>query len=102
MPADLKNLFLSGALPGAQRKQLVREIKMKEGTWMVGKPKRNTTQSQYKGTSGSSGGVKRSHSHSRTQSQKKQQLKKPRGTQLQTGTYKIAVVGIRMAIVAPT
>jgi hypothetical protein len=72
---------------------------MKEGTWMVKKTKRITPSSQDKETAGSSGGVKRPHSHSSTQSQEKQQPKKPRSTQVQTGTYKEAVVGIKMAIV---
>jgi hypothetical protein len=75
---------------------------MKEGTWMVGKPKRNNPPSQDKGTAGSSGGMERPHSDSRKQSQEKQQPKKPKSTQVHTGTYKRAVVGIRMAIVAPT
>jgi hypothetical protein len=73
---------------------------MKEGTWMVEKPKRKTPPSQDKGTAGSSGGVKRPHSS--TPSQEKQQPKKSRSTQVQTGTYKEAVVGILMAIVAPS
>jgi hypothetical protein len=85
-------------LSGAQRKKLVRERKMKERTWMVEKPKRNTPPSQDKGTAGSSGGVKRPHSDSSTPSQEKQQPKKSRSTQVQTGTYKEAVVGIKMAI----
>jgi hypothetical protein len=46
--------------------------------------------------------VKRPHSDSSTPSQEKQQPKKPRSTQVQTGTYKEAVVGIKMAIVAPS
>jgi hypothetical protein len=72
---------------------------MKEGTWKVEKPKRKTLPSQDKGTAGSSGGVKRPHSDSSTPSQENQQPKKPRSTQVQTGTYKEAVVGIKMAIV---
>jgi hypothetical protein len=60
-------------LSGAQRKKkLVRERKMKEGTWMLGSPKRKTPPSQVKGTAGSSGGVKRPHSGSSTPSQEKQ------------------------------
>jgi hypothetical protein len=89
-------------LSGAQRKKLVRERKMKEGTWMVGEPKSKTPPSEDKGTAGSSGGVKRPHSDSSIPSQEKQQPKKPRRTQVQTGTYKEAVVGIKMAIVAPS
>ena len=65
-------------LSGAQRKKLIRERKMKEGTWMEEKPKRKTPPSQDKGKAGSSGGVKRPHSDSSTPSQEKQQLKKPR------------------------
>jgi hypothetical protein len=87
-------------ISGAQRKKLVRERNMKEGTWMVEKPKRKTLPSQDKGRAGSSGGVKRPHSYSSTPSQEKQQPKKPRSTQVQTGTYNEAVVGIKMAIVA--
>jgi hypothetical protein len=75
---------------------------MKEGTWMVEKPKRRTPPSQDKGTAGSSGGVKRPHSDSSTPSQEKQQRKTRRSTQVQTGTYKEAVVGIKMTIVAPS
>jgi hypothetical protein len=81
------NLDLANRLSGAQRKKLVRERKM-EGTWMVEKKKRKTPPSQDKGTAGSSGGVKRPHSDSSTPFQEKQQLKKPRSTQVQTGTYK--------------
>jgi hypothetical protein len=69
---------------------------------MVEKPKRKTPPSQDKGTAGSSGRVKRPHSDSSTPSQEKQQPKKPRSTQVQTGTYKEAVVGSKMAIVAPS
>jgi hypothetical protein len=64
-------------LSGGQRKYLVRERKMKEGTWMVEKPKRKTPSSQDKETAGSSGGVKRPHSDSSTSAQEKQQPKKP-------------------------
>ena len=44
-------------------------------------------------------GCKRPHSDSSTPSQEKQQPKKPRSTQVQTGTYKEAAVGIKMTIV---
>jgi hypothetical protein len=74
---------------------------MKEGTW-IEKQNRKTPPSQDRETAGSSGSVKRPHSDSSTPSQEKQQTKKPRSTQVQTGTYKEAVVGIRMAIVAPS
>jgi hypothetical protein len=65
-------------LSGAQRKKLIRERKMEEGTWMVEKPKRKTPPSQDKGTVGSSWGLKRPHSDLSTPSQEKQQPKKPR------------------------
>jgi hypothetical protein len=83
----------------AQRKKLIRERKMKEGTWTVEKPKRKTPPSQAKRVAGSSGGVKRPHSDSSTPSLEKQQPKKPRNTQVQTETNKQAVVGIKMAII---
>jgi len=66
---------------------------------MAEKPKRKTPPSQDKGTVESSGGVKRPHSDLSIPSQEKQQPKKPRNTQVQTGTYKEAAVGIKMAIV---
>jgi hypothetical protein len=69
-------------LSGAQRKKLVRERKMEEGTWMVEKPKWKTLPSRDKGTARSSGGVKRPYSDSSTPSQEKQQPKKPRSTQV--------------------
>jgi hypothetical protein len=75
------------------------EKKMEEGTWMAEKPKRKTPPSQDKGTAGNSGDVKRPHSHSSTPSQEKQKPKKSRNTQVQTGTYKEAAVGIKTAIV---
>jgi hypothetical protein len=55
-------------LSGAQKKKLIRERKMKEGTWIKKKKKRKTPPSQDKGTAGSSGGVKRPHSDSSTPS----------------------------------
>jgi hypothetical protein len=67
---------------------------------MIEKPKRKIPPSQDKGTAGSSGGEKRPHSDSSTPSQEKQE--KPRSTYVQTGTYKEAVVGIKMAIVTPS
>ena len=85
-------------LSGAQRKRLIRERKMREGTWTVEKPPRKTPSSQAKGEVGSSGGVKRPHSDSSTPSLEKQQPKKPRNIQVQTETYKEAVAGIKMAI----
>ena len=58
-------------LYGAQRKKLIKERKMREGTWMQEKPNRKNTPSQDKGKAGSSGGVKRPHSDSSTPSQEK-------------------------------
>jgi hypothetical protein len=78
-------------LSGAQRKRLTKETKMKEGTWTEKKPPTKTPLSQEKGAGRSSGGVKRSHSDSSTPSSETQQPKKPRSTQLQTGSYKEAV-----------
>ena len=86
-------------LSGAQRKKLITERKMKEATWTEEKPKRKTPPSQVKGTVGSRGGVKRPHSDSSTPPHEKQQPKKPGSTQVQSGTYKEAAVGIKMAIV---
>ena len=86
-------------LSGAQRKRLIRERKMREGTWTEKKPPRKTLSSQNKDVAGSSGGVKRPHSDSSTPSLEKQQPKKPRNTQVQTGSYKEAVVGMKMAII---
>jgi hypothetical protein len=48
-------------ISGAQRKRLIRERKMKEGTWTEKKPPIKTPSSEDKGTVGSSGGVKRPH-----------------------------------------
>jgi hypothetical protein len=85
-------------ISGAQRKKLVKERKMKEGTW-IEKPNRNTPPPQDRGTAGNSGGVKRPNSDSNTPPKGKQQPKRPGSTQVQTGTYKETVVGIKMAIV---
>jgi hypothetical protein len=60
-------------LSGAHMKKLVRERKMKEGTWRLEKPKRKIPPSRDKERAGSSGGVKRPHSDSSTPSQEKQQ-----------------------------
>jgi hypothetical protein len=72
---------------------------MKEGTWMVEKLPRKSPSSQEKGAVGSSGGMKRPYSDSSTPPSTKQQRKKPRGMQEQTGAYKEAVVGIKMAVI---
>jgi len=53
-------------LSGAQQKKLVREKKMKEGTWTEKKPPRKIPSSQELGVLGRSGGVKRPHSDSST------------------------------------
>jgi hypothetical protein len=85
-------------LSGVQQKRLIRERKMREGTWMVEKPPRKTP-SHAKGEVGSSGGVKRPHLDSSIPPLDKQQPKKPRNSQVQTVTYKEAVAGIKMAII---
>ena len=79
--------------------QVIRERKMKEGTWKAENPQRKTPLCQVKGTVGCSGSVKRPHLDSSTPSLDKQQPKKPRNTQVQTGIYKEAVTGIKMAII---
>jgi hypothetical protein len=71
---------------------------MNEGTWMVEKPPRKTP-SQERGAAGSTGGVKRPHSDSSIPPSTKQQPKKPRSMQEQTGSYKEAVVGIKMVVI---
>jgi hypothetical protein len=71
---------------------------MKEVIWMDKKPPRKTP-SQEMGVAGSSGGVKRPHCDSSTPSLEKQQRKKPRSTQVQTGSHKEAVVGIKMVVI---
>jgi hypothetical protein len=58
-------------ISGAQRKRLIREMEMREGTWTEKKPPRKTPSSQDKGAVGSSGGVKRPHSDSSTTSLEK-------------------------------
>jgi hypothetical protein len=60
-------------LSGAQRKKLMRERKMKEGTWTAEIPQRKTPPFQAKGATGNSGDMKRPHSDSSTPSQEKQQ-----------------------------
>jgi hypothetical protein len=95
----LKDWTASQETLWSAEEKLVRERKMKEGTWTAEKPKGKTPPPQDKGTAGSSGGVKRPDSDSRTPSQEKQQPKKPRNTQVQTATYKEAAVGIKMVIV---
>jgi hypothetical protein len=60
--ADILTIGLqTKRLSGAQRKRLIRERKMREGSWTERKPPRKTP-SQDKGTVRSSGGVKRPHS----------------------------------------
>jgi hypothetical protein len=85
-------------LLGAQRKRLTRERKKKEGTWTDKKPSRKTP-SQEMGAVGSSGGVKRPHSDSNTPSSEKQQPRKPRNTHVETGSYKEAAAGTKMAVI---
>jgi hypothetical protein len=91
LPACISTIGLqTKRLSGAQRKRLIRERRMREGTWTEKKPPRKTPSSQDKGTVGSSGGVKRPHSESSTPSLEKQQPNKHRNTQVQTGLYKEA------------
>jgi hypothetical protein len=86
-------------LSGAQRKKIIRDRKMREGTWTESKPPRTTPSSQDRGEAGSSGGVKRPHSDSSTPSAEKQQTKKSRSTQRRPMTHKEAATGIKMAII---
>jgi hypothetical protein len=72
---------------------------MKEGTWTNKKPPRKTPSSQEMGAVGSSGGAKKTHSDLSTSYSEKQQPKRPRNTQVQTGSYKEAVSGIKMAVI---
>jgi hypothetical protein len=72
---------------------------MKEGTWTDKKPPRKTPSFQEMGVVKSSGGVKRPHSDSSILSLEKQRPKKPRNTQVQTGSYKEAAAGIKMAVI---
>jgi len=72
LAADISTIGLQAKrLSGSQRKKLIGERKMKEGTWTVEKPKRTTPPSQVKGAVGSSGGVKRPHSDTSTPSLEK-------------------------------
>jgi hypothetical protein len=86
-------------LSGAQRKKLMKARKMREGNWMERKPPQKTPSPKDKGAEGSSAGVERPHSDSSTPSLDKQQPKRPRSTKVQTGTFKEAVSGIKMAII---
>jgi hypothetical protein len=79
-------------LSGAQRKRLIRERKMRKGTWMEKKPPGKTPSFQDMCVEGSSGGVKRPHSDSSTPFLEKQQPKTSRNTQVQSGPYKEAAV----------
>jgi hypothetical protein len=60
---------------------------------------KKTPSSHDKGAVGSNGGLKSPHSDSSTPSLEKQQPKKPRNTQVQTGSYKEAVTGTKMAVI---
>jgi len=98
LAAGISTIGLQTKKPsGAQQRKLTRERRMKEGTWMENPPRK--TPSQAKETVGSSGGMKRPHSDSSTPSIDKQQPKNPRNTQVQTGTYREAVNGFKMAII---
>jgi hypothetical protein len=85
-------------LMGAQQKKLIKARKAMEGTWTVEKSP-SETPSQEKGVAGSSEVMKRPHSHSSTPPSTKQQPNKPRSTQEQTGSYKEAVFGTKMAVI---
>jgi hypothetical protein len=64
---------------------------MKEGTWTAERPPGGAPSSRVKGTAGGVGGVKGPHSDSITPSLEGQQPpKKPRNTQVRTGTYREA------------
>jgi len=82
-------------LSGAQRKRLIRERKMREGTWTEKNPP-GKTPTQHTDGAESSGSVKIPHSDSSTPPLEN---KKPRKVQVQTRTYKEAVVDINMAII---
>jgi hypothetical protein len=86
-------------LSGVQRKKLIRDRKMRDGTWMETKPPRKTPPSQDRGVASSSGGVKRPHSDSSTSSAEQQQPKKSRSTLMRPSTYREAATGIKMAII---
>jgi hypothetical protein len=57
----------------AQRKRLIRERKMREGTWKADKPPGKSSLSQVKRMPEGTGSVQRQHSDSSTPSQDKQQ-----------------------------
>jgi hypothetical protein len=83
----------------AQQKKPMKAKKIREGSWTERKPPRKTPSPQDKGAEGSSARVKRPHSDSSTPSLDKQQPKRPRSSQVQTGTFKEAVTGIKTAII---
>jgi len=86
-------------LSGVQRKRLTRERKVREGTWAEKKPPGKAPSTHSTEGAGCSGGVKRPHSDSNTPPLEKTANKKPRNAQVQTRTYKEAVVGIKLAII---
>jgi hypothetical protein len=85
-------------LSGAQRKRLTRERKKREGTGRKRSLHVQPLPPRIRVRWEAVGGVKRLHSDSSTTFHEKQQPKKPRNTQVQTGSYKEAVTGIKMAI----
>jgi len=100
LAADISTIGLqTKRLSGVQRKRLTRERKMREGTWTEKKPPGKAPSTQSKDGAGGSGGVKRPHSDSSTPPLEKTASKKPRNAQVQTRTYKDAVVAIKMAII---
>jgi hypothetical protein len=84
-------------LSGAHWKKAY-QSKENEGTCMVEKPPRKSS-SKEAAVVRSRRGVKRPHSDSSTLPWAKQQPKKPRSMQEQAGSYKEAVVGIKMVII---
>jgi hypothetical protein len=99
LAADISTIGLrTKKLSGSQRRKLTRERTRREGTWMERKPTK-TPSSSNRSAVGSSGGVKRPHSDSSTPTLERQHPKKPRNTSVQTGSYKEAVVGTKMAII---
>ena len=86
-------------LSGAQWRKLIRERKMKEGTWKDEKLPGKTPSSRAKGVAEGSEGVQRPYSDSSTPSRDTLKTKKPRSTQVQTVAYKEAVTGIKTAII---
>jgi len=100
LAAGVSTIGLQAKRPsGAQRRKLTKEKKIREGTWKAEKPPKKNPPLQDKCAEGSSGSVKRPHSDSSTPSMHKQHPKRPRSTETQTGIYKKAATGIKMAVI---